>query len=274
MGFNQGADARAELMETARAAAAAGAELIRSRWGHHHQVQQYQKLDFVTDVDRLSQAAVLGLISQRHPGQAILAEEQEGAYPPPQAAQGVLWVVDPLDGTTNFIHGIPHVAVSVAALVDGVPVAGVVRDVTRGEEFHAVKGGGAWLNGARLAVSRREDPADSLLLTGFPFRDKGRLPRHLGLFSELFLQVSDVRRAGAAALDLAYVAAGRAEGFWETGLKPWDLAAGILLVQEAGGRVSDFHGGPGYLWQGDVVAAGPGLHALMQEACGRHFPKG
>jgi myo-inositol-1(or 4)-monophosphatase len=264
----------AQLLQTARQAAAAGAEIIKAMWDHQHQVEQKQRFDFVTDVDRLSQAAVLKVIASRHPGHAVLAEEGVGVYPPPGADSGVLWVVDPLDGTTNFIHGLPHVAVSVAALLDGQPVAGVVRDVTRGEEFRAVKGGGAWLGQRRLRVSTQDDPALSLLLTGFPFKDKGRLPRYLELFKELFLQVSDVRRAGAAALDLAYVAAGRAEGFWEMGLKPWDLAAGLLLVQEAGGKISDFDGGGESLWRGDVVAAGPGMHALMQEACGRHFPKG
>jgi len=263
-----------QLLETARAAASAGAAVVKSMWGHQLIVEQKQAFDFVTDADRLSQAAVLDLIRERHPGHAILAEEQAGEYPPPGASSGVLWVVDPLDGTTNFIHGFPHVAVSVAACLEGVPVAGVVRDVTRGEEFYAVKGGGAWLDGARLTVSRRVDPADSLLLTGFPFRDKGRIGPYLELFKELFLQVAGIRRAGAAALDLAYVAAGRAEGFWEMGLKPWDLAAGLLLVQEAGGVVSDFDGGGKSLWRGDVVAAVPALHGMMSQACGRHFAGG
>jgi myo-inositol-1(or 4)-monophosphatase len=264
----------AQLLQTARAAAAAGARVIRSMWDLQHKVEHKQRFDFVTDVDRLSQEAVLKVIRQAHPDHAVLAEEDAGHYPPPQADQGVLWVVDPLDGTTNFIHGLPHVAVSVAALRDGVAVAGVVRDVTRGEEFHAQRGGGAWLGERRLRVSGQDDPALALLLTGFPFKDKGRIDPYLGLFKELFLQVAGVRRAGAAALDLAYVAAGRAEGFWEMGLKPWDLAAGLLLVREAGGMLSDFDGGGQSLWRGDVVAAGPGLHALLREACGRYFPGG
>lgn len=263
-----------QLLSTARDAAAAGAKVLRAMWGRQIKVEHKQSFDFVTQADLASQAAVLGLIRERHPGVAILAEEEAGAYPPPAARSGVLWVVDPLDGTTNYIHGIPHVAVSVAALVDGLPVAGVVRDVTRGEEFHAVRGGGAWLEGAPLTVSQRQDPADSLLLTGFPFRDKGRIGPYLELFRDLFMEVAGVRRAGAAALDLAYVAAGRAEGFWEMGLMPWDLAAGILLVEEAGGRVSDFAGGGETLWRGDVVAAAPALHDLMQQACGRYFPRG
>ena len=262
------------LLATARAAAAAGAGVLRAMWGQELAVESKQRFDFVTDADRKSQEAVLGAIRARHPDHAILAEEDAVPYPPPGAVRGVLWVVDPLDGTTNFIHGFPHVAVSVAALVDGRPAAGVVVDVTRGEEFCALAGGGAWLGERRLKVSGQGDPAASLLLTGFPFRDKGRLAPYLELFSELFLRVAGVRRAGAAALDLAYVAAGRAEGFWEMGLKPWDLAAGVLLVREAGGLVSDFDGGDESLWRGDVVAAGPGMHRLIQEACGRRFAGG
>jgi len=146
--------------------------------------------------------------------------------------------------------------------------------VTKAEEFWAVAGGGAWLGERRLAVSPQADPALCLLHTGFPFRDKARLETYLALFAELFRQVSGVRRAGAAALDLAYVAAGRGEGFWEMGLQPWDLAAGILLVAEAGGVVSDFDGGGRSLWRGDVVAANPALHGLIQAACGRWFPGG
>ena len=262
------------MLQTARLAAAAGAGVIRSLWDFDHDIEQKQRFDFVTDVDRHSQAAVLAVIASQHPGHAVLAEEDAGDYPPPEARAGVLWVVDPLDGTTNFIHGLPHVAVSVAACVDGVPMVGVIRDVTRNEEFHARRGGGAWLGQRRLAVSTQDDPALSLLLTGFPFRDKGRIDPYLALFKELFMQVAGVRRAGAAALDLAWVAAGRGEGFWEMGLKPWDLAAGLLLVQEAGGLVSDFDGGRNSLWRGDVVAAAPGLHGLMQRACARYFPGG
>ncbi|MCA1906537.1 MAG: inositol monophosphatase [Desulfarculus sp.] len=263
-----------ELMATARAAAAAGARVLRGLWGGRLAVEAKASFDFVTNADRASQAAVLGVIRARHPDHVILAEEDAGAYPPPGANEGVLWVVDPLDGTTNFIHGIPHVAVSVGALVDGRPTVGVIVDVTRGEEFWGLAGGGAWLGERPIRVSGQGDPSQSLLLTGFPFRDKGRLDDYLALFAELFRQVSGVRRAGAAALDLAYVAAGRAEGFWEMGLKPWDLAAGLVLVAEAGGVVSDFAGGDLALWRGDVVAAAPTIHGLIQAACARRFPTG
>ncbi len=264
-----------QLLETARASAAAGAQVLRGRWGSRLAVENKDRFDFVTDADRQAEAAVLEVIGQRHPDHALLAEESSsGRWRDLCCAPGVTWVVDPLDGTTNFIHGFPHVAVSVAAVSRGRPLAGVVADVTKGEEFWAVRGEGAFLGGQRLRTSAQTDPERALLCTGFPFRDRARLAPYLELFQELFLQVSDVRRAGAAALDLAYVAAGRAEGFWEMGLKPWDLAAGMLLVEEAGGVVSDFAGGGETLWRGDVVAACPGLHGLMRAACARRFPRG
>ncbi len=263
-----------QLLATARRAAAAGAEVILERWGRAETVRNKAAFDFATEVDLAAQEAVLAVITERHPGHAVLAEEGAGDYQAAGGAAGVLWVVDPLDGTTNFIHGFPQVAVSVAALVDGQPAAGVVRDVTRGEEFAAARGQGTTLNGRAVGVSRQDELGRSLLLTGFPFRDKERLGRYLELFAELFGQVAGVRRAGAAALDLAYVAAGRAEGFWELGLKPWDMAAGILLVQEAGGKVSDFDGGHRALWRGDIVAGSQEVHPWLQEACGRWFPGG
>ena len=263
-----------ELLVTAREAASAGAQVLRSLWGAGVAVEEKQDFDFVTEADRRSQEAVLAQISRRHPGHAILAEESDQDWSQWAGYQEPLWVVDPLDGTTNFIHGFPQVAVSVAVLVKGRPQAGVVLDVTRDECFAASAGGGAWLGERRLAVSPQTDPARGLLMTGFPFRDKKRLPIYMELFSEIFRQVSGVRRAGAAALDLAYVAAGRGEGFWEIGLKPWDVAAGFLLIEEAGGVVSDFAGGDKALWRGDVVTAGPALHPWLQQICARYFPQG
>ncbi len=263
-----------ELLETAREAARAGARLLGEMWGHHLSIEHKDRFDFVTNADKQAEQAVLEVIRGRHPDHRILAEESASELQGARDAPGVLWVVDPLDGTTNFIHGFPQVAVSVAALRNGRPLAGVIIDVTRGEEFAALRGQGATLDGKKIKVSAVDEPGRALLLTGFPFRQKDRLTPYLELFAELFQQVAGVRRAGAAALDMAYVAAGRAEAFWEMGLKPWDLAAGILLVQEAGGRVSDFDGGDQALWRGDVVAAGPGLFELVRAACGRRFPGG
>jgi len=228
----------------------------------------------VTNADKLAEQAVLGIIRKSHPDHEILAEESAADFSLDTGRSGILWVVDPLDGTTNYIHGFPHVAVSVAALLDGRPSAGVIIDVTRGEEFVAARGQGVTLDGNRVKASSVSDPGKALLLTGFPFRQRNKLSRYLELFAELFQQVSGMRRAGAAALDLAYVAAGRAEAFWEMGLKPWDMAAGILMVEEAGGVVSDFNGGAQALWRGDIVAANQGLHPLVQAACGRMFPGG
>ncbi|RJX29703.1 MAG: inositol monophosphatase [Desulfarculus sp.] len=263
-----------KYLQTARLAARAGARVLRRRWGGRLRVEPKQRFDFVTDADLASQEAVLAAIRERHPEHAVLAEETPADLARLAAEQGPLWVVDPLDGTTNYIHGFPHVAVSVALVREGRPQAGVVLDVTRGEEFSAARGQGAWLDGQAIRVAETPGPEQALLMTGFPFRRKELLDPYLALFREIFEQTSGVRRAGSAALDLAYVAAGRGQGFWELGLSPWDLAAGILLVEEAGGVVSDFAGKGGALWGGDVVAAAPGLHAWLQQTCAKHFPAG
>lgn len=263
-----------DLLQTAIRSAKAGAEVLRRKWSQPHQIERKDRFDFVTDADKASQEAVLGVINNMQPDDAILAEEDPDDYSQAAATPGVLWVIDPLDGTTNFIHGFPMVAVSVAALVDGVPEAGVVIDVANNEVFSAARGKGAWSGGRPLKVCDISDRSQCLLLTGFPFRDRGRLDQYMELFKELFLQISGMRRAGAAALDLAYVAAGRAQAFWELGLKPWDMAAGILLIQEAGGKISDFGGGPQALWRGDIVAGAPGVHQWVQQTCCRYFPQG
>ncbi|MEW5912873.1 MAG: inositol monophosphatase family protein [Thermodesulfobacteriota bacterium] len=261
-------------LQTARLAAQAGAQVLRARWGGRLQVEPKQRFDFVTDADLASQEAVLAVIRARHPGHEVLAEETPADQARLASEQGPLWVVDPLDGTTNYIHGVPHVAVSVALVQQGRPQAGVVLDVMHEEEFSAVRGQGAWLAGRPLHVAESQGLERALLMTGFPFRRKDLLDPYLALFRDIFEQTAGVRRAGSAALDLAYVAAGRGQGFWELGLSPWDVAAGILLVEEAGGVVSDFAGGDGALWGGDVVAAAPGLHPWLQRACARRFPAG
>jgi myo-inositol-1(or 4)-monophosphatase len=263
-----------ELLPIARAAARAGAHALRNMWGRELNVQNKAQFDYVTEADRKSERAVSEVIKAARPDSLILAEESAGDWARMAEQPGLVWIVDPLDGTTNFIHGFPHVAVSVAACQDGQLAAGVVRDVLRGEEFSAAAGRGAWLNGNALKVSQVRDPGSALLLTGFPFRIKPRLKAYLALFSELFDQFSGIRRAGSAALDLAYVAAGRAEGFWELGLMPWDVAAGVLLVKEAGGIVSDFSGGGDYLWQEEMVAGNPFVHPVLQRACARHLRPG
>jgi myo-inositol-1(or 4)-monophosphatase len=265
-------DTLEQYLDSAKAAARAGAAALASHWGQRLHVENKKSFDYVTDADIASENVVLDEIRRRHPEHAILSEETPADLAQAKAQKGPLWVVDPLDGTTNFIHGFPHVAVSVALLLQGRPVVGVVLDLTKGEQFAASRGGGAWLGDQRLKVA--ELPRErALLLTGFPFRNKELLDPYLALFKEIFTQCAGVRRAGTASLDLAYVAAGRGQGFWELGLKPWDLAAGILLVEEAGGVVSDFQGGGGALWSGDIVAAARGLHPWLQGQCAAHFGK-
>ncbi len=220
--------------------------------------------DFVTEVDRLAEAEIVRTLRKAFPDHAILAEEAagQGGW---RRHRGPLWIVDPLDGTTNFLHGFPQIAVSIALAVRGRLEVAVVYDPLRPELFTALRGAGAQLENRRIRVSRRPGLEGALIGTGFPFRDPARLDCHLRTLRQVLPRTAGVRRAGAAALDLAYVAAGRLDGFWEMGLKPWDLAAGILLVEEAGGLVSDFQGRPDPLPTGHVVAGNPQVHEALLE---------
>jgi myo-inositol-1(or 4)-monophosphatase len=222
-------------------------------------VEVKAKHDYVTEVDREAEAAVTGVLRLRTPGHAILAEEgSRGA-----ADTAYRWIVDPLDGTTNFIHGVPAFAVSIGLEDERGLVAGAVHDPCRGETFHAHRGGGAFLNGAPIACTGLEHLDAALIATGFPFREMRHLPAYLAAFERFVRSTSGLRRAGSASLDLAYTACGRYDGFFEVGLNPWDLAGGSLVVMEAGGIVTDVHGGPGFLREGSVVAAGRRLHGAM-----------
>lgn len=231
------------------------------------QVDRKQRFDFVTEVDRQAEAAILDLLRRKHPEHHILAEES-GGY---QKREGYVWVVDPLDGTKNFIHGFPIFAVSVALLHDGEILLGVVHDPVRKEWFHAERGRGAYLNGAPIGVSETEDLSQCLLGTGFPFRAKHLSERYFSAFVELFHIVSDFRRAGAAALDLAYLACARLDGFWEVTLNPWDIAAGTLLIEEAGGQVTDIWGGDTHLTCGHIVASNGIIHEHITRVVGPAF---
>ena len=217
--------------------------------------------DFVTEVDRETETVVTSYLHARFPAHAILAEETFAEAHVPEYR----WVIDPLDGTTNFIHGVPTFVVSVAIEDKTGPVAGAVHDPLHGETFHARRGGGARLNGEPIACSRPAGLNASLLATGFPFRELGRVDKYMKALEAFVRTTSGLRRAGAAALDLAYVACGRYDGFWEIGLSRWDIAAGVLLVQEAGGTVSDVAGGGTYLDNGDLVASGKEIHPAMLE---------
>ena len=219
--------------------------------------------DFVTEVDRRAEQEIIQVIHKAYPHHAILAEES-GRHEGNEST----WIIDPLDGTTNFLHGFPQFAVSIAMQHHGRLEVAAVYDPLRDELFTAVRGSGAQLNGRRLRVSKAKGLDGSLIGTGFPFKDKTHIDAYLGMFKALLPRAAGIRRAGSAALDLAYVSAGRLDGFWEIGLKPWDMAAGILLIQEAGGIVGDFRGGPNFFSTGNVVTGNArvfeGLVAAIQ----------
>jgi myo-inositol-1(or 4)-monophosphatase len=251
----------AEFERIAIEAAHAGGAVLRRRFADRKllTVEVKAKHDYVTEVDREAEAAVTGVLRLRAPDHAILAEEGT----PGAADAAYRWIVDPLDGTTNFIHGVPAFAVSIGLEDDSGLVAGAVHDPCRGETFHAHRGGGAFLNGAPIACTGLDHLDAALIATGFPFREMGHLPAYLAAFERFVRSTSGLRRAGSASLDLAYTACGRYDGFFEVGLNPWDLAGGSLIVMEAGGLVTDVHGGAGFLREGSVVAAGRRLHAAM-----------
>jgi myo-inositol-1(or 4)-monophosphatase len=223
--------------------------------------------EFVSTADLRAERTLKNELSRARPGYSLLFEEggaSEGSDPQHR------WIVDPLDGTTNFLHGIPHFAISIGLERDGEIVAGIVYEPTRDEMFWAEKGAGAYLNDRRLRVSARRQLAESLVGTGIPFGERGDHPAYVATLAAVAAATSGVRRLGAAALDLAYVAAGRFDGFWEFGLSRWDIAAGLLLVREAGGFVSDLAGGQTMMASGDVLAANDRLHlplaALIRQA--------
>ena len=216
--------------------------------------------DFVSEVDKQAEQEIIKVIRKTYPSHGILAEES-GSH----EGDEYLWIIDPLDGTTNFLHGFPQFAVSIALQHKGRLEHAVIYDPLRQELFSATRGSGAQLNERRIRVSNAKGLEGSLLGTGFPFRDMGFLDNYIEILKTIMPQAAGVRRPGSAALDLAYVAAGRLDGFWEFGLKPWDLAAGALIIQEAGGLLSDFDGGSDYLKSGNVVAGNAKiLKALLQ----------
>jgi myo-inositol-1(or 4)-monophosphatase len=215
--------------------------------------------DFVTEVDRTTERVIAGILLAGASGGRVVGEELS----PDIVTDGLVWIVDPLDGTTNFLHGYLSYAVSIAAAVDGVLQAAVVLNVPHKEMYTAARGEGAWLDGQRLAVSRIDDPEFSLVGTGFPFRDLTHLQEYQQQFARVAASTSGIRRAGAAALDLADVAAGRFDGFWEQRLSAWDIAAGTLLIREAGGVITDFNGRDIGIEHTGVVAGNPAIHQWL-----------
>ena len=223
-------------------------------------VESKRQNDFVTEVDRAAEAAIIAVLHEAYPNHSILAEES-GASKGSQSE--FVWIIDPLDGTTNFIHGVPQFAVSIGLRHKGVMTQGVVFDPVKNELFTATRGAGAYLNDKRMRVGKRDRINDALIGTGFPFSKIDLLERYIEMFRKVTLNCAGIRRPGAAALDLAYVAAGRFDGFWEMGLAPWDMAAGALLVQEAGGLVGDFAGNSDYMESGEIVAGSPKVFAQL-----------
>ncbi len=257
------------MLTIAVKAARRAANLIQ-RKSHNLDIIQTDKKghnDFVSEVDREAERLIIETIRDAYPTHAILAEES-GAYQIGESEYE--WLIDPIDGTTNYLHGYPHYAVSIALVCKGQITLGVVYDPVRNDLFTAEKGGGAYLNDRRIRVGRRIQLSDALITTGFPCSDTSYLDTYLGMFADMIRKTAGVRREGSAALDLCYVASGRADGFWELNLKPWDIAAGALIVQEAGGIVTNPVGEEGWLESGDIVAANPKILGQMLATLAPH----
>ncbi len=231
-------------------------------------ISQKQVNDYVTEVDHASEQAIIETLLTAYPGHGIMAEESGNEHGAKDSE--FVWIIDPLDGTTNFIHGFPFYCVSIALAVKGKIEQAVVYDPTRNDLYTATKGRGAFVNDRRLRVSKRTDLRQCLLATGFPFREGDNFKQHLAILGDIMPRTAGLRRPGAAALDLAYVAAGLTDGFFETGLQPWDVAAGSLLVTEAGGLVGNFTGDSNFLEQKECLAAAPRIYGQLVPILGKY----
>ena len=249
------------MLNTAvKAARKAGSIISRSSFDLDKlTVRSKRHNDFVSEVDHAAEEAIIETLREAYPKHGFLAEES-GAK---DAKADYVWVIDPLDGTTNFLHGFPQYCVSIALLHKNAAAHAVVFDPNRNELFTASKGSGAYLNDRRIRVSKTDRLDDALVGTGFPFREVDRIDEYLRMFRNVTCTSSGIRRPGAAALDLAWVAAGRIDGFWELGLSPWDMAAGALLIREAGGLVGDLDGEDRYMASGNIVATNAKLFAAL-----------
>lgn len=258
------------MIETAKKAARAAGEILTKHYGKipKEAIREKSKNDFLSFVDEASEKTIISIISEKFPDHSILAEESG------QAGQDnpYRWIIDPLDGTKNYITGIPVFAVSIALQYKDELIAGVIYEPLRDELFWAEKGKGAFLNDQLIHVSAAQNLEQSFLATGFPFKTKNYLHDYLQVFESLFSKSIGTRRMGSAAIDLAYLAAGRFDGFWEIGLKPWDIAAGAVIITEAGGSISDFWNKPYFLNNNYLIASNGKIHS---ELCGHiqnHFP--
>jgi len=249
-----------------RAARSAGELILRSADNVGRlQISQKGKNDYASEVDQMAEREIINIIRAAYPEHAILAEES-GRH----KGNDFVWVIDPLDGTTNFLHGFPQYSVSIALKYKGRLEVGVVYDPLRDELFTARRGGGAMLNNRRLRVTNQTSMKGALIGTGFPFKTDLHLDAYLGMFRALTTECAGIRRAGSAALDLAYVAAGRLDGYWEIGIMEWDMSAGILLVKEAGGVATDFSFNDNYIEAGNVIAGSPRMHQMMYQLIEPH----
>ena len=253
------------FMEIAIDAALKGGEVLLSRFGSSNNVSLKGVINLVTEADIMTEKAVVGVIRERYPDHQIMAEEGVAE----EGKSDYKWIIDPLDGTTNFAHGYPVFSVSIALEVRGEVVAGVVYNPILKELFTAEKGKGAYLGDKRLKVSTTEKLIDSLLSTGFPYVRMTGGPTNLEYFSRAIMNCQEIRRDGSAALDLCYVAAGRFDGFWELMLKPWDDAAGMLMITEAGGRVTDLKGGPYSIYSEEILATNGLIHEELMGVLNR-----
>lgn len=259
-------------IETAIAAARTGAEIVRSGFSHSYETSMKGRVDPVTDVDEAAEAAIRTVLAERSPEDRVLGEEGGGSSWKSER----VWIIDPLDGTVNFVHGVPHFSVSVALWDRGKPQVGVVLDVMREEEFVASAGTRATLNSTPIQVSTTKKLNDSLLITGFPYDRQTHARAYLEVVADVLEQARGMRRMGSAALDLAWVACGRFDGYWEHGgqhgIKPWDIAAGVLLVTEAGGTVTDETGALDRLDARAIVATNGLIHENLRQIVANKMP--
>jgi myo-inositol-1(or 4)-monophosphatase len=256
----------AAQLQAACRAALVGGSIIHKLYNTPHTIEMKGIINLVTEADVASESAIIASLNEDVPGIDIMAEESAGDNL--KAPTGSVWVIDPLDGTTNFAHGFPFFAVSIALLKDGVPQVGVVYCPMQDELFAACRGTGAWLNGTTIQTTNTKFLVEALVATGFPYDIHKYLDDVLGQMRAILPKVRDVRRPGAAAVDLAYVACGRLDGFWEMDLQPWDTAAGWLLVTEAGGVVTDFAGQTYSPFVPEILAANSPLHPLLTDLLG------
>ena len=250
-------------VDAARAAGAVIEEGARDRGNLN--IERKTANDFVSEIDKRAERVIIDTLSERFPGHGFKAEESGES-----GSSRYTWLIDPLDGTTNFLHGIPYYCVSIALRIDDAVVAGVVFDPTSGRQFTAMRGHGAFLDGNPIRVSGRAGLTEAVVGTGLPFKDWHYLDDYLHSLREIMQRVAGVRRPGAAALDIAYVAAGWVDGHWEKGLNAWDVGAGSLLVEEAGGLVSTFSGSTSFLNGGQIIVGSPGVHAALLDVLRRY----